>query len=419
MPAPRRRLGAGAPWGRYPAILHLDIDAFFASVEQRIQPVLAGRPVAVGTGVVASASYEARRFGIRAGTPLHEARRRCPGLVILPGHAPTYQAFARRVFEIAAEYGPQVETFLDDAYVDLSGTERVHGHLVRAADALRRRVRAETGLSVSLGIGTNRMVARMLTRLCKPDGLAWLRPGGEADFVAAQPIEDLPGIGPKRAAVLREMGLTRVAELRGLSAVRLRELFGDTGLLLAARARGRDTRPVQRREIPQSIRRETSFDTPVTDRDELAGMLHYLSDRAGSQARKLGVRPARIEVTVRWADGAAGRRGGAPGADLFEAAGRLLAAVLSRRMGLCNLGIELQRLHLGQGYQPSLLAPGAGAAAGSPAACSCGEGLDSVVDDIRRRFGFRALVRGRSLELLERLPRDEYGFVLRTPCLTR
>lgn len=431
-PTPRRRLGAGAPWGAHPAILHLDIDAFFASIEQRLNPALGGRPVAVGTGVVASASYEARAFGIRAGTPLHEARRRCPALIVLPGHAPTYQAFARRIFEIAAEYGPQVEAFLDDAYVDLTGTERMHGHLIRAADALRRRVQADTGLTVSLGLATNRMTARMVTRLCKPDGFAWLRPGGEADFVAAQPLEDLPGIGRKRAAVLREMGLSRVADLRDLPAVRLRDLFGEMGLLLAARARGRDTRPVDAHEIPRSIRRETSFGDPVTERDELEGMLYYLVDRASTQARRLGVWPGRLGVHLRWADGAADRRaratrGGAAGESggtastgaLFAFGRDLLAQLLTRRMGLRSLGVDLYGLHASRSRQGSLFEPPPGDGAEAAGTAAAPERLDAAVDDVRRRFGFRALVRGRSLELLDRLPRDEHGFVLRTPCLTR
>lgn len=409
-----RRLSAGQPWGRSPAILHLDIDAFFASIEQLRNPALRDKPVVVGTGVVASASYEARPYGIRAGTSLRDARRRCPDLAIIAGHAPTYQAFATRIFELAAEYGPDVETFLDDAYIDLSGTEVVHGHLIRAADELRRRIREDTGLTVSLGLATNRMVARMVTRLAKPAGFVWLRPGGEADFVAAQPIDHLPGIGYKRAAILQEMGLGRVGDLRDLSPARLRDLFGELGLLLADRARGRDTRPIHQREIPRSIRRETSFEQPLTSRDTIEGMLHYLTERASGQARKLGVVPRRIKTYLRWADGAAdGRAATAGGGALttesaFEAARSLLAPLLTRRMGIRKLGVEFQGLRPGRAHQGELFPSEAGQ-----------ERLDAAVDDIRRRFGFQALVRGPSLELLERLPSDDYGFVLRTPCLTR
>ncbi|MBM3316542.1 MAG: DNA polymerase IV, partial [Candidatus Eisenbacteria bacterium] len=433
------RLGAGDPWGAHPAVLHLDIDAFFASVEQLRRPALRGKPVAVGTGVVASVSYEARRFGIRAGTTLAEARRRCPQIAILPGHAPTYRAFAEQVFALAARLSPDIETFLDDALVDLTGTERAHGHLIRAAARLREEIERRTGLSVSLGLATNRMVARMVTRLAKPGGLAWLRPGGEAAFVARRPIEDLPGVGPRRARLLREMGLTRIGELRRFGAREMRELFGEVGLLLAVRARGEETRAIATRELPRAIRRETSFDAPRVDADGLEGMLHYLTERAGAQARRLGAVPRRLRVHARWADGAQAVRsialGGAacPSERLCEEALLLLRALRTRRLGLRGLGVELSGLAAGGGSQLGLfddgeaagaraaadLEPGAAgsgaeaaprAARSVPAAPARGRGalarpgrlsarraaaLDEVADEVRERFGFRALVRGR------------------------
>jgi DNA polymerase-4 len=409
-------LSAGGTWGPHPAVLHLDIDAFFASVEQLRQPALRGRPVIVGSGVVASASYEARARGIRAGTPLRDVPRLCPEAVILPGHAPTYRAFAERVFDLAAECAPNLETFLDDALLDLTGTERAHGHIIRAAAELRRRIREETGLSVSLGLATNRVVARMVTRLAKPGGLAWLRPGGEATFVARRPIEELPGIGPTRAALLREMGVTRVADLRAFPPARLRELFGEVGLVLASRAWGRETRAVAAAELPRSIRRETSFDAPEADPGVLDGMLHYLSDRAAAQARRLGIEPRGLRVHARWADDRAAARqgtlgeGGAVTEVLFAAARELFAGLGRRRVGVRNLGVEIARFRPRDGRQLALFAREGGARAGR---------LDEVVDGLREQFGFRALVRGPSLELAARLPSDAYGFVLRTPCLTR
>jgi len=414
-------LSAGPRWGPHPAVLHLDIDAFFASVEQLRQPALQGRPVIVGSGVAASASYEARAYGIRAGTSLAEARRLCPEAVVLPGHAPTYRAFAEHVFDLAAELAPNLETFLDDALLDLTGTERVHGHLIRAAAELRRRIREETGLSVSLGLATNRMVARMVTRLAKPGGFAWLRPGGEATFVARRPIEELLGIGPTRAALLREMGVTRVEDLRVFPPARLRELFGEIGLLLAARAWGRETRAVAAAEMPRSIRRETSFDEPEADASVLEGMLHYLSDRAAGQARSLGIEPRGLRVHLRWADGGGVARQatldqrGATTEVLFAAARELLAALFVRRMGVRNLGVEIARFRPSAGPQLALFdAEGESESAGARAGR-----LDHVVDLLRAQFGFRALMRGPSLELMDRLPSDASGFVLRTPCLTR
>ncbi len=476
--APTRDLGAGERWGAHPAVLHLDIDAFFASVEQLRDPHLRGRPVVVGSGVAASASYEARAFGIRAGTPLHEVRRLCPRAVLLPGHAPTYRAFAGRVFSLAAELSPALELRLDDALIELTGTECLHGHLVRAAARLKRRILEETGLRVSMGLGTNRMIARMLTRLAKPDGFAWLRPGGEFAFVGRRPIEELPGVGPHRAAILREMGITRIEELRDLPTEHLRDLFGDQGVIFAARARGRETRAIDADELPHSIRRETSFDEPQTDAIALHAMLHYLLERAAGQARKLGAEPRALRVHLRWADGRGlARREAvdAPGsvtAPLFEQAERILANLQTRRVGIRNLGVELSGLRLARRAQLDLFeeapesfswqesarrqgamteeapdaapsrATGAGwqtrvaaemDTAGETAACAGEmrertwlplgrqrqERLDAVVDRVREQFGFRSLVRGPSIELLDRLPADAYGFVLRTPCLTR
>ncbi len=467
-----RRLGAGAPWGHSPAILHLDIDAFFASVEQKRNPRLEGQPVVVGTGVVASASYEARQRGVRAAMSLRDARRLCPTLVILPGHAPTYRAFAEQIFSLTAALSPAVETYLDDAYVDLTGTECLHGHLIRAADELRQRITKETGISVAMGLGSNRMVARMVTRLAKPGGLAWLRPGGEASFVASRPIEELLGVGRRRAALLREMGITRVGEMSELSPFQLRDLFGDMGLLLAARAQGRETRAVHKREVPETIRRETSFSEPATDITQLEGMLHYLTERATGQARKLGVDPGRVRVHLYWSDGKSSARAervsgyGCVTDELFGMARAILHGIHDRRMGVRNIGVEISRLRLESSLQHSLFddpafapetaarviplrpaarevpATAATAAATAVMAATAAttvtvrdkkrnasrdvmrgtarqKKLDNTVDDIRSRFGFSSLLRGRSLELMKRVKMDKHGFVLRTPCLTR
>jgi len=437
-----RRLGAGVPWGRSPAILHLDIDAFFASIEQQRNPRLQGRPVVVGTGVVASASYEARRLGVRAAMSLCDARRLCPTLVILPGHAPTYRAFSERIFALAAELSPAVETYLDDAYIDLTGTECLHGHLIRAADELRRHIQKETGLSVAMGLGSNRMVARMLTRLAKPGGFVWLRPGGEAEFVASRPIEELLGVGRRRAALLREMGIKRVGEMSELSPFQMRDLFGDMGLLLAARAKGRETRAVHQREVPRTIRRETSFNEPVTDIVELEGMLHYLAERATGQARKIGVDPGRVRVHLYWSDGKSSARAirvsgyGCVTEQIFQAARAILIELHDRRMGVRNIGIEISRLRLESSRQHSLFDDPAFApreddevalplsiprppAAGPQENAVRQRKLDHTVDGIRDRFGFTSLLRGGSLELMGRMKMDKHGFVLRTPCLTR
>ena len=311
----RERTGAGGVgipeiWGDAPAILHLDIDAFFASVEQRRDPRLGGRPVIVGAGVIASCSYEARRRGCKAGMPLSEARRLCPEAVFLDGHAQIYRCFAERIFEIAADYAPSMETYLDEAYLDLTGTARIHASFREAGERLRAEIRQATGLTVSVGIGTNRMIAKMVTKTVKPDGLGLLPPGEEEGFVLSRPIGDLPGVGRVVGPSLWRLNIRTVSDLRALPEQALRALFGRAlGQALWERAWGRDGRIVAAREIPTSIRRETSFHQPTTDRRELAGMLHYLSTRAGREVRRLGLACRSVRVHLRYADGASDARG--------------------------------------------------------------------------------------------------------------
>jgi DNA polymerase-4 len=397
-------------------ILHADIDAFFASVEQLRNPHLRGRPVIVGSGVIASCSYEARRYGLRAGMSLAEARRRCPRVQILAGHAATYHCFAERVFEICRELAPAVDAYLDDAYLDLAGAERIYPNAAGAGRLLRAEVRARTGLAVTVGIGTNRMIARLASRAAKPDGLAEVPPGAEDDFLRGRPLLDLPGIGPRTAELLESIGLETVADLRAAGAPALIRLLGEPGRVLHERACGRDRRPVTPREIPRSISRETSFDAPATDPGAIDAMLAYLLERASRTARGLGLAARTVSVHV---DPADGRREEArstlslPSAldsVLVGTARELLRRVHTRRVGLRRVGVTLSSLAPAAGEQLDLLT---GARREREAR------LTSGVDRVRNRFGHGALVAGRSLVLLDQLPRDRYGFVLRTPSLTK
>src|SRR5437773_9516424 len=192
--APPATVGSPAPEAE-PAVLHVDIDAFFAAIEQQRDPRLAGRPVIVGAGVIASCSYQARAFGLRAGMPLSEARRLCPEAVILEGHAQVYRCFAEQIFARCRCLAPAVETYLDEAYCDLTGTERLHGDLVEAAGALKADIRAATGLTVTCGIGPNRMLAKLIGKTVKPDGLRRIHPPEADAFLCDRPIEPLAGVG--------------------------------------------------------------------------------------------------------------------------------------------------------------------------------------------------------------------------------
>jgi DNA polymerase-4 len=404
-------------WDPQPAILHLDIDAFFAAIEQLRDPRLRGRPVIVGAGVIASCSYEARRHGCKAGMTLAQARRLCPDAVFLDGHAQIYRCFAERLFEVAGRYAPSMETFLDEAYLDLTGTERVHGSYREAGARLRDEIRETTGLAVSVGIGTNRMIAKMVTKTVKPDGLGVLPPGEEERFVVGRPIEDLPGVGHAVGPMLRRLNVRTVSELRELPEIALHGLFGRfLGHALWERAWGRDTRVVSAREIPGSIRRETSFHHPTIERRELTAMLHYLASRAGSEMRRLGLACRTVRVHLRTTDGeGSGRASSFPvptavDKQIYARAETLLGSLFTRRVAIHNIGVELSHFGAAAGEQLDLI-----------------EGdrrvrqveLEAGLDRVRDRFGFASVMGGPSLDLYDKLPRDAYGFVLRTPSLTK
>ncbi len=397
-------------------IAHVDIDAFFAAVEQRRDPRLRGRPVAVGNGVVASCSYEARARGCRTAMTLPEARRACPDLVILDGNYATYRCFAEAVFDVCRDYSPALETYLDEAVLDLTGTGRLWGHASNVARALRRRVRERTGLAVTVGVGSNRMLARLATARAKPDGFGIIEPGKEAEHVANLPVEQLPGVGPRTAASLRDLNLTTAGALRRLSRAELTALYGVRGDALYDRCRGRDTRAVSAREVPASISRETSFHRDTSDPEEHRAMLYYLVERAARTARGLGLATRTVSVRIRTADGKGEearrsvREGVTVDTRLFRLAGELFERAHTRRVALHLVGCALSGFVPDGSWQLDCFD-----AAGDPARRALCDGLDAI----RERYGHSAVVAGPSLALLGRLRQDAHGFVLRTPSLTR
>jgi DNA polymerase-4 len=397
-------------------VLHVDIDAFFAAIEQLRDPRLRGRPVIVGAGCIASCSYEARRFGLHAGMALPEARRLCPGAVILEGHAQVYRCFAERIFESCRALAPAVETYLDEAYCDLSGTERLHGEALGVARRLKADILERTGLTVTCGIGPNRMLAKLIGKTTKPDGLARIAAEHADAFLRDRPIEQLMGVGHAHARTLRSMNLKTIGELRVLPADVLEALFGAPGRLLFERCRGRDTAAVHEREIPQSISRETSFHRDTADPVEIEGMLDYLVGRACRTARELDLKPRTVAVRLRYADGeSADQARGLSAASssdpiVLEVALRLARRLFTRRVALRNIGLTLSGFVAGAAEQASLFD---GERAGRQGA------LLEAFDHVRDSYGHGVLVSGRALHLKGRLAQDKHGFVLRTPSLTK
>ena len=399
-----------------PVLLHVDIDAFFASIEQRRDPRLRGRPVIVGTGVIASCSYEARRFGLKAGMTLSEARRLCPQAVVLEGHAQVYRCFAEEVFARCRDVAPAVETYLDEAYCDLTGTGRLHGDPLEAARGLKRAIHGATGLTVTCGLGPNRMLAKLAGKAVKPDGLARVTAAEAEAFLRDLPVEQVTGVGHANAKTLRSMNVRTAGELRVLPVETLERLFGAPGRLLHARCRGRDTTVVSEREVPLSISRETSFHRDTADRAEIEGMLEYLAGRACRTARELGLRPRTVAVRLRYADGESMERARSlpqpSDADpvVLALALGMLARLFTRRVALHQVGLALSNLSRAGGEQGALFEE---REAGRRAA------LYRAFDGVRGAFGHGVLVSGRALHLKGRLEENEHGFVLRTPSLTK
>ena len=399
-----------------PTILHVDIDAFFAAIEQQRDPRLRGRPVIVGAGVIASCSYEARRFGLKAGMTLSEAKRLCPQAVILEGHAQVYRCFAEEIFARCREVAPAVETYLDEAYCDLTGTERLHGDPLAAARRLKRAVREATGLTVTCGLGPNRMLAKLVGKTVKPDGLARVAAAEAEAFMRDLPVEKVAGVGHAHARTLRSMNVRTAGEMRALPVETLERLFGAPGRLLYERCRGRDTAGVTEREVPLSISRETSFHRDTADLREIEGMLEYLTGRACRTARELGIRPRTVAVRLRYGDGEGDEQARSlrqpSDADpvVLALALETLARLFTRRVALHLVGLTLSNFVRAGGEQGALFEE---REAGRRAA------LYRAFDDVRSAFGHGVLVSGRALHLKGRLEEGEHGFVLRTPSLTK
>jgi DNA polymerase-4 len=397
-------------------ILHVDIDAFFAAIEQRLDPRLAGKPVIVGAGVIASCSYEARRFGLRAGMALSEAKRRCPAAVILEGHAQIYRCFAEEIFGRCRAFSPAIETYLDEAYCDLSGTTRLHGDPVDQAARLKREILEATGLTVTCGLGPNRMLSKLAGKTVKPNGLARVFAAEAEEFLTSRPIEQLAGVGHAHAKTLRSMNLRTIGELRALSAEALEALFGAPGRLLHGRCRGHDTAPVHEREVPVSISRETSFHRDTADRLEIEGMLEYLASRACRAARELELTARTVSVRLGYSDGQGAERArtlsAASDVDpaVIEAARGLLAALFTRRVALHRVGLTLSNFHAAGAAQGLLF---------EEREAGRRNALYRTFDRVRGAYGHGVLVSGQALHLRGRLEEDRHGFRLRTPSLTK
>ena len=291
-------------------ILHVDLDAFFAAVEQRDRPELRGRPVIVGgggphdRGVVSTASYEARRFGVHSAMPLRTAGRLCPEAVFLPVDGAKYARVSRQVMAILRRFTPLVEQVsIDEAFLDVSGSEALFGPPEVIARAIQATIRDELALTASIGLAANKLVAKVASDLRKPAGLVIVAPGDEAAFLAPLPIQRLWGVGPRTRDVLAEYGVRTIGDLGSLAPDLLERRLGKHGPELIARARGIDLMPVSADQVEaKSVSHEHTFDVDTASWDILERTLMALSEGVAGRLRRGAVRAATIAVKVRASD---------------------------------------------------------------------------------------------------------------------
>mgnify|MGYP000678174346 CR=1 FL=1 len=294
-------------------IFHVDMDAFFVSVEELFDQGLKGKPVVVGgqkddRGVVAAASYEARKYGVHSAMPLRTAAKLCPHAIFLDGHPERYREYSHRVHEILLEFTPQVSmASIDEAYLDMTGTERLWGPPLRAATLLHDRIGQRTGLNCSIGAATSKMLAKICSDFAKPNGIAWVPAGMEAAFLAPLDVSRIPGVGRVTAERLREIGVRRIGDLARLDEDFLLRRFGQWGLALAGKARGADAGAWFEGEIgayedPKSISHEHTFSEDVRDAALLEATLARQAEKVGRRLREHRLFARTVELKLRYSD---------------------------------------------------------------------------------------------------------------------
>ena len=290
------------------AIVHLDLDAFFAAVEVLERPDLAGKPVLVGgrpeeRGVVAAASYPARAFGVRSAMPMHRALQLCPEAIVLPPRHSLYQDTSRRVMAVLHQVSPLVEQLsIDEAYLDLTDRVSTWDDGVGVARQVQARVREELGLSASLGVATNKLVAKVASDRDKPGGLTVVRPGAEAVFLAPLPVRVLWGVGPVTARKLAGMGVETVGELARWPEEELRARFGRHGVEMAQQARGVDERAVVTEHERKSVSQERTFARDLRDAKALRTQLWRLSQGVARRLRRAELAASTVAIKLRYGD---------------------------------------------------------------------------------------------------------------------
>jgi DNA polymerase-4 len=401
-------------------IFHIDLDAFFVSVEQALNPELKGKPVIVGgkpdrRGVVASASYEARAFGVRSAMPLTKAYRLCPQAIFLQGNFSRYEEASGKFMAILADFSPHLEPGgLDEAYLDITGCD-IYGSPHQIALSLKERVKKELDLIASIGIASCKVVAKIASDLSKPDGLIEVAAGQEKEFLSPLPVSKLPGVGPRTEQALKAFGITTIGQLAALPPESAKRILGASGIVLYRHANGIDNRRIEPHGEAKSISRETTFAQDTLDRSVLQAILRYLCERVGAELRQQNKQAKSITLKLRYADFDTINRShsSAEAVDsdevIFTTAARLLEKALAGKQKLVRLvGVEVSNL-VGDAKQLPLF----------DYRSQRQERLDKAIDRIRTKYGFSSIQTGRTLALKDIFQSENKGYVLHTPSLSQ
>ena len=384
-------------------ILHADLDAFYASVEQLLDPSLRGKPIAVGGGVVLAASYEAKAFGVRGGMPGRRARELCPGLIFVPGHFREYQRLGDAAIAVLGDYTPQVERIsIDEAFADVAGCTHLFGPPPAIAAAIRQRVRDDLGLPISIGVARTKHLAKIASQVAKPDGLVVVEPGGEREFLHDLPVELMWGVGPAVRARLAAIGVHTIGQLAAVPGGSLEHLLGRAiGEKLVALALNRDPRGLEQHRRAQSVGAQSALGRVAPDLRRLRPVLVHLADRICSRLRTKGRAGRTVTVRVRFADLRAVTR-----AITLDAAISATPVLADVALGLVRTVLRehpkervvtlvaIAVSHLDQNahlqLELSLDLPDEARRPGTPAGLAR-RAADGAVDAIRTRFGWNAV----------------------------
>src|SRR6202047_900346 len=294
-------------------IFHVDMDAFFVSVEELYDPTLKGQAVVVGgqrheRGVVSAASYEARKFGVHSAMPLRTAAKLCPQAIFVDGHSDRYRQFSEKVHTVLGTFSPQVEmASIDEAYLDMTGTARLHGPPLKAAHALHERMKDKTLLNCSVGIGSSRLIAKVSSAQAKPNGVLYIVPGQEAKFLAPLDVREIPGVGKVMESNLHALGVKKVGDLARLEETELEDRFGKWGVALAGKARGEDAggwfdNAVGADTEAKSISHEHTYNEDIVDAAQLESTLMRLCEMVGRRLREGKFHARTIQLKLRYED---------------------------------------------------------------------------------------------------------------------